>query len=77
MGQRSSRATQLYFPAAYTDALFASHPKYKPRGAPDTSNSKDDILGRATPAEQQALTFDLRNQANVGLIALKTVSIVA
>lgn len=71
-----SRATQLYFPAAYTQALFTSHPNYKARGAPDTPYAQDDILGRATPSQQQALTFDLKNEANVGLVALKTVSIV-
>lgn len=76
-GNQQSRATQLYFPAAYTDALFASHPKYRDRGAADTSNTTDEILGRASPAQQQALTFDLVNDPNFGLIALKTISIVA
>lgn len=76
LGERDSRVTQLFFPAAYTDALFASHPNYKDRGAPDTPNAKDDILNNANPSQRQALTFDLNNDPKYGLIALKTVSIV-
>lgn len=75
-GDKGSRATQLYFPAAHTDALFASHPNYKARGLPDTPNARDQIFNEASPSQQQALTFDLKNEAEFGLVALKTVSIV-
>lgn len=75
-GQGQSRATQLYFPADYTQELFTSHPNYKPRGAGDTSNATDKILAKANPAQQKALTLDLREDPEYGLIALKTVSIV-
>lgn len=71
-----SMATQLYFPSAYTDALFSSHPLYLKKGAADTTNTKDSILSRASPLQQQALTLDLKNEPEVGLVALKTVSIV-
>lgn len=75
-GQHGSRATQIYFPQDYTNQLFESHPVYQPRGAPDTPNPKDSILAKADAFQQQALTLDLRHEKSIGLIAMKTVSIV-
>lgn len=75
-GLHASRATQLYFPQDYTNHLFESHPVYRSRGAQDTPNPEDSILAKASALQQQALILDLRHEKGIGLVAMKTVSIV-
>lgn len=43
VGDQEYLTSQLYFPQALIDEIFATHPDYAPLGQPDTSNAADGI----------------------------------
>lgn len=73
--ETESRSTQLYFPSALNEAVFRTHPQYVKHGMPDTPNKDDNIFNRANAEEKQALTLEIRRDAQRNVLAYKTLCV--
>lgn len=59
--------SQLIFEQALVDEVFATHPVYRPHGAPDTTNAADFIVSGAIPAH----TVSVRRMEDGVMLAWK------
>ena len=64
--------TQLLFPDALNQAIFASQPLYKTKGQPDTTLDQDNVIGNEP--DKSPYLFDVRNVGGV-MMASKTLTI--
>jgi protocatechuate 3,4-dioxygenase beta subunit len=76
MGGTSTRISQLFFPESLNQSIFASHPEYKPYGAPDTSNASDGVFGAVPSAQRDRLTCEFARMTDGAMLASKVVTVV-
>jgi len=75
-GDQSYRISQLFFPEELTTELFERHSEYMPYGQPDTSSSRDGVIGRIAMEERAALTLDVQQMPDGALLAYKVIRVV-
>jgi protocatechuate 3,4-dioxygenase beta subunit len=75
MGGTSTRVSQLFFPEAITQQIFASHPEYKPYGQPDTRFANDGVLSGVPGAQRDRLICDVARMTDGAMLASKVVTV--
>lgn len=71
----STRVSQVFFPEAVTEEIFAEHPDYSGFGQPDTVFADDNIIGRIAAAEQSRHVLDVARMPDGAMLASKTVTV--
>jgi protocatechuate 3,4-dioxygenase beta subunit len=75
MGTTSTRVSQLFFPEALTQQIFASHVDYKQYGQPDTKNSNDNVLSFVPTSERERLMLTIARMTDGAMLASKLVTV--
>ena len=75
MGNTSTRVSQLFFPEATTQKIFATHPEYKAYGQPDTSFASDSVLSGVPSAERDRLIATVARMTDGAMLASKVVTV--
>lgn len=71
----STRVSQLFFPEAITEEVFADHPEYSGYGQPDTVFANDNIIGRIADAEVERHVFEVARMSDGAMLASKVVTV--
>lgn len=73
VGATSYLVSQLFFDAALTTQIFASHPSYQAEGQPDTTNASDGVIGGGGSIAQYLL--DTRRMSDGAMLASKVIAL--
>jgi len=73
VGATSYLVSQLFFDAALTTQIFASHPTYVAEGQPDTTNASDGIIGGGGSISQYLL--DTSRMSDGAMLASKVIAL--
>lgn len=76
MGATSTRVSQVFFPEAITQQIFAAHPEYKPFGQPDTSLASDGVFGGIPAAQRDPLVLTVSRMTDGAMLASKILTVV-
>ncbi|MDQ3335648.1 MAG: protocatechuate 3,4-dioxygenase [Myxococcota bacterium] len=74
-GATTYRVSQLFFPEALTAEIFATHSEYKPFGAPNTTNTTDNIVSAIPAASRSRLICEYARMTDGAMLASKTVTV--
>lgn len=75
MGATSTRVSQVFFPEAITQQIFAAHPEYKPFGQPDTSLASDGVFGGIPAAQRDPLVLTVARMTDGAMLASKILTV--
>ena len=74
-GSTSYRISQLFFPEALTEEIFASHPEYVEYGQPDTVFSNDGVMAGIPSAARARLILEYARMTDGAMLASKVVTV--
>lgn len=76
VGNTSTRVSQLFFPEALTQQIFAAHPEYTEYGQPNTTFANDNIMAGIPTSSRADLIFDVARMTDGAMLASKVVTVV-